>query len=909
MVSKKTLESLGFFEIVDVLREHFFCCENPQYFLETRPTCSYDALIQFTSKQKAIIALCSEQSPPQFLYTQTPFAELKNIKENFDISACQEIAKIVRNCVLFRAWLSASTQVFLREKDVLQLSDDLLSWCRRHFSQEGLFDETSVKSIDVLMRKKKTLIRNREKVAGQFIKRSDSEQKPTMAGNRVAIALPRSKKRVYDGVIHSYSNSGHTVFFEPKELFELNNQLELIDQEIRECIYIFCRECKSMVKHNMESLAQAHAYLLELDIFQAVERYLTHSKKTHAFPTIQHYHGEYGGTHSHEYTKNYDDTTTNDAAISRIAEKTAEKTAQKKASRTTRRIASIDTSISSDTHPLIELKQVTNPLIPDCQAIDICIATPITQCVITGANAGGKTATLKTLGLSVLLNQSGLPLQVEEGACLPLFSSVELVIGDQQDLAKGESHFSAHLDDIIQAITSRRPLSLLLIDEICSGTDAHEGAALACSILKHINDKHTLSLATTHLSLLKSYALSQKHIEALSVGMHEVNSYALTYGTIGKSEVARLLSTRPHFSFLLKAYQEFTTQFGSTEDEYIERLNNRILSFEQKTNLVNKKIRELQDRENAQQALQKELIKEKLRYTEKELEKGSSYLMQLKKRIREAEQDRQRILSTTERKTERKTETKKKPKKKTDELPEHTHSHTKIAELEKAHNDRVLEYHRQVNEYHTKPALHDIVTIKGFDSEGSIVAIHEDGTFRVQIGSLTLDFGAHMLTKVTSRTTSAQKHNHKKATVQIEYDSVHKQKQGINPDAEHSPLQNLKQSAKHPLQNTQQSTIRSTRRKAGQHSEEHRKRSYKKEISLTELDVRGTYLAEAILLIESHVNRALLDGKPFVSIIHGKGELGRGLKKILSEYPEITKIESASFSDGGDGKSYCYLTQ
>ena len=189
--------------------------------------------------------------------------------------------------------------------------------------------------------------------------------------------------------------------------------------------------------------------------------------------------------------------------------------------------------------PLFELKKAVHPLLSNSPVpLDISCGRKFRLLVITGPNTGGKTVVLKTVGLMVTLAWYGLPIPAEEGSVVGNFSSIWLDIGDEQSIEQNLSTFSAHLKKIISILKYSDRKSLLLLDELGSGTDPQEGAALGIAILDALRKKGSLTLATTHHNPIKRYAIGRKGVETASMEFDDENlspTYKLLMGIPGKS--------------------------------------------------------------------------------------------------------------------------------------------------------------------------------------------------------------------------------------------------------------------------------------------------------------------------------------------------------------------------------------
>lgn len=514
MIAKRALKTLEFDKVRDQVASFCTSSLGKTHLDLLEPSIELDTVVKLLDEMDEGLSVLRVRGnvPMGGIFDVRGHAKRAQIGGMLSPTELMEIASTIRASRILRQFFEAVEEsedinipYFLERKQALPILTALEHEIIACIDDNGaVLDSASTQLRTIRQQLRAQESRVREKLEsytrGKNASKMLSDSIITIRNDRFVIPVKQEYRGNYGGIVHDQSSSGQTLFIEPDAVVQANNEirrLKMKEQEEIERILLALSLEVQAVAHDIFVLVQI---LGEIDVILAKAKYGQANKCTK--PSV------------------------NDRGIIRLVKAR---------------------------HPLLSIEEAV--------ANTIEFGDDITAIVITGPNTGGKTVTLKTVGLCTLMAQAGLPIPVLDGSEITVFDQIFADIGDEQSIEQSLSTFSSHMVNIVDILSKFDERSLVLFDELGAGTDPQEGAALAISILDEVHGRGARVMATTHYPELKAYGYNRPGVANASVEF-DVESLSPTYklliGVPGRSnafEISKRLGLPQH---IIKHAQSFT---------------------------------------------------------------------------------------------------------------------------------------------------------------------------------------------------------------------------------------------------------------------------------------------------------------------------------------------------------------
>ena len=491
-MNKKILETLEFSKVKTLFEPHLLTEQGLGQLRELAPTRKVDKIKQAFAEMEEMQTLFVEQ--PHFTIQATK--EIAGVCKRLEMGADLNIEEFL---LLKRVLLSSrELQSFYDDLENVSLQELAVWFEKLHdfphlqgnlqaFNDAGFIENFASEELARIRRKIHDSESQVRDVLQDLLKQKVqmlTEGIVASRNGRQVLPVKNTYRNKIAGVVHDISASGNTVYIEPREVVKLSEEIASLRADERYEMLRILQEISERVRPHAAEIANDAWIIGHLDLIRAKVRFIQEMQ----------------------------------AVVPKLSEQEE-----------------------------IQLLQVRHPLVKNAVANDIHFGKDLTAIVITGPNTGGKTIMLKTLGLTQVMAQSGLPILADKGSRVAVFDQIFADIGDEQSIEQSLSTFSSHMTNIVQILGQVNQNSLLLLDELGAGTDPQEGAALAMAILEDLRLRQVKTMATTHYPELKAYGIETAFVQNASMEFDTASlrpTYRFMQGVPGRSnafEIAKRL--------------------------------------------------------------------------------------------------------------------------------------------------------------------------------------------------------------------------------------------------------------------------------------------------------------------------------------------------------------------------------
>lgn len=566
-MNKKALKTLEYNKIIALLEQCAGSAQGKAYCRELLPVSDLSQIKRMQAETKDALSRIFKRGSVSFsgITDVRPFLKHLEIGSSLTILELLAIASLLEVAKRVKTYGRSENDLSIEGDHLAHFFNDLeplTPVCQeiRHciLSEDSIADDASpgLKNI----RRQKNVIGERIRTQMNTMLNNNTTRSYlqdgviTVRGGRYCLPVKAEYKNYVPGMVHDQSSSGSTLFIEPMSVVNLNNSLRELELQEAEEIEKILADLSNLVAEHTEEISQDFMILAELDFIFAKGEL---ARKMNAVEPEFH----------------------TDGII----------------------------HLRAARHPLLDPKHVV--------PIDLTLGKDYNLLIVTGPNTGGKTVSLKTCGLLSLMGQAGLHIPTKDRSQLSIFDDVFADIGDEQSIEQSLSTFSSHMTNIVHILREVERSSghyLCLFDELCAGTDPKEGAALATAILSSLHERGVLTMATTHYSELKMYALSTPGVEnaCCEFSVETLSpTYHLLIGIPGKSNAFAISKKLGLSDDLIADAKTHVTEDDQNFEDLMVDLEQRRVSMmrdseeiaRQKREMENlqKKLKEREDRLNA----------------------------------------------------------------------------------------------------------------------------------------------------------------------------------------------------------------------------------------------------------------------------------------------------------------------